>query len=439
MAVDQRRIPSIDKLLKSAESLVTSHGRQAVVDTLRIVAEEARCSAELPEDVENQLLARAQSRLEPQVRPVINATGVMLHTNLGRAPLAPEALAAIARVGDGYSNLEFDLASGERGSRQSLIAHSLRLLSGREGAVVVNNCAAAMLLILDTFGRGREVVVSRGELVEIGGSYRIPDVLSATGATLVEVGTTNRTRLADYERVLNENTGILLSTHPSNFRVVGFTESVSYEDLCQLGRERGILSVLDLGSGAVDPILPGEPTLKEAAPFDLVAISGDKLLGGPQAGLIMGRAELVKKLRKNAMMRALRPGKLTLAALEATLHLHLKSPKSVPIVHMITRTPEELKSAAEELAERLRPILAGRGEVEVVEGVSSVGGGSLPGQTLPTHLVQVTPGEQSGGWWMRKLRASDPPVVCRHTQGKLYLDLRTLRPQDYPALEKAFT
>lgn len=435
----------MDALLRTpaGEAMVGRYSRPATLEALREASDRLRSGEDTEGQPEEWILQAAQSALADLNRPgldrLVNATGVVLHTNLGRAPLAPEALEHAVRACGGYSNLEFDLETGERGSRMTHVKRLLVRLTGAEDALVVNNCAAAVMLILDGLARGREVIVSRGELIEIGGNFRIPDVLERSGARLVEVGTTNRTRLSDYEKAITEDTGLLLSTHWSNFRIVGFTEAVPAEQLTELGRRRGVPTCLDLGSGLLRDSLAGEPTVCEtvSAGFDLFAFSGDKLLGGPQAGIILGRSELVSKLARNPLTRALRVDKLVLSALEATFRLYLTG-GTVPALAMLGLSPAELKVRADSLATSLTAVLGGAAEVRLEKGSSSVGGGSLPTQNLPTWLVVVRPLEASEEAWTEGLRRNRPPVVARRSQGALLLDPRTMLEGDAEAVVEAF-
>jgi len=386
--------------------------------------EELQAGAEpgdLVERVESELAAARGARL----RRVINATGVIIHTNLGRAPLAPEALERVNAVAGGYSNLEYDLGEGGRGSRQDHVAPILRRLTGAEAALVVNNNAAAVLLALAALAEGREVLVSRGELIEIGDGFRIPDVLARSGARLREVGTTNRTRAGDYDRAIGPETALLLRVHQSNFRVVGFTEQPRLADLVRVARAHGLPLVDDLGSGALfaSSSLPlgDEPTARESleAGADLVCFSGDKLLGGPQAGIIVGRAELVERLRRHPLQRALRADKLTLAALEATLALYLDpelAAREVPVLRMLAEPVETVRARAQRLAD-----LVG-GDVEPTVG--RVGGGALPLTELPSFACAVE--EELAP----RLRETDPPVIGVVRDGRCLLDCRTLRDEE---------
>jgi len=445
-SVALRHLPSVDRLLKEplAEELSARFPRDLVVQSLRDTLEEARSRIREGASAPGAagLLELARTRLEvafrPSLRPVINATGVIIHTNLGRAPLSDEALRAVLQVAGGYSNLEYRLEEGTRGSRHEHVSELLRRISGAEDAMAVNNNASAVLLVLSAFAQGREVIVSRGQAVEIGGGFRIPDVLRQSGAILVEVGTTNRTYAADYEQAITPNTALLLHVHPSNFRVEGFTHSASIEELVALGRRHGVPVVDDLGSGSfLDTARYGlqhEPMVQEriAAGVDLVTFSGDKLLGGPQAGLIAGRAKLVEKLRRHPLARAIRIDKMTIAALVATLNHYLmeEATTKVPVWRMISMPESEIRTRAAAVARRLRK---GGLAVEVIAGLSTVGGGSLPGETLPTRLVAVAPsnGLPSPAEVAARLRRMDPPVVARIERDRLVLDLRTVpRTQD---------
>jgi L-seryl-tRNA(Ser) seleniumtransferase len=378
----------------------------------------------------------------PSLRPVLNATGVIVHTNLGRAPLAREALEAAVAASAGYSTLEYDLETGARGSRQAHVEGLVRELSGAQAALVVNNCAAATLLAAAALAAGREVIVSRGQLVEIGGSYRVPDVVEQSGARLREVGTTNRTRLADYERALRPDTGAILRVHQSNFRTVGFVEEVEIEELAALGGLAGVPVIDDVGSGVLldgVPELADEPAVARSvrAGCALVCFSGDKLLGGPQAGVMAGRAEAVAACRRHPLARAVRIDKLGLAALEATLRL-LGDPKearqAIPVLRMLTLAPEELRARAERLRGRLAE--AGVG-VEVVDATARVGGGALPLLELTGPACAVDPGPAGLDAVAARLRACDPPVVGRAREGRLLLDPRTLRDEDADAVAEA--
>jgi L-seryl-tRNA(Ser) seleniumtransferase len=407
--MELRDLPSVDELARDV-------GDPLAVDAARAVLARAREEIQRGADP-GDLAARLRDELEaaraPSLRRVLNATGVLVHTNLGRAPLAPEALARVHEAARGYSNLELDLDDGTRGSRQDHLASLLRRLTGAEATLVVNNNAAAVLLALAALAEGREVVVSRGELLEIGDGFRIPDVLVRSGARLVEVGTTNRTRAADYERAIGPETALLLRVHQSNFRVVGFSELPRLEELAAVARAHDLPLVDDLGSGVLGDV-PGEPSARAslAGGADLVCFSGDKLLGGPQAGIVAGRADLVEKLRRHPLQRAVRVDKLTLAALEGTLLLHLDAPGRIPVLRMLGEDVETVRARARRLAE-----LTG-GSVE--ETVARVGGGALPLAELPSFACALDESLAA------PLRDGEPPVIGIVRDGKLLLDCRTL-------------
>lgn len=412
---------------------------QEIVDTLRRRILAAGQEEELlglgitPEEVALQVEAWLGHLDRPSLRRVINATGTVLHTNLGRAALAEPVKAAMQQAA-GYCNLELDLEDGTRGSRHDHVEKLLMSLTGAEAACVVNNNAAAVLLCLNTLAAGKKVIVSRGELVEIGGSFRIPEVMAAGGARLVEVGTTNKTHLADYRQAVDEETALLLKVHTSNYQIVGFTAAVSVADLAALGRETGLPVMEDLGSGLFLDLfafgLEKEPLVAErvAAGVDVLTLSGDKLLGGPQAGIIIGKRACVERIRKNQMMRALRPDKVTLAALEATLRIYLAGNplRDIPVLAMLTMPLETLKRRADGLADSLRRKAAGLLAVNVREDVSFVGGGAMPLTKLPTFVVAVRPNNGPFTEWVRKLRAGEPALVGRVQEDWLLLDPRTI-------------
>ena len=447
-----RKLPSVDELLHQPEiaALVEREGRPAVTEAARAVLERLRREIASGLDASAVELAisglaaaverRIQQSLAPSLRPVINATGVILHTNLGRAPLAEAALERIRSLAGVYSNLEFDIASGERGKRDAHVERLLARLLNQEGltniaTVVVNNNAAAVLLSLNTLAEGGEVIVSRGELVEIGGSFRIPDVMVKSGAVLREVGTTNRTRIADYEKSINERTRLLLRVHRSNFQIVGFTEQPALEDLVALARKHKLQVLEDLGSGAMIELrsigVSGEPTVWESlrAGVDVVTYSGDKLLGGPQAGLISGQRDTVARIRANPLFRALRVDKLTYAALEATLLAYVRQDHtSIPALRMMRLNIDEIRRRAEALAETLRRSNACDLAVDIVEGASVIGGGAAPGASLPTVLLALGSQHLSADELATHLRAHEPPIVARVEQGRVLLDLRTVFP-----------
>ncbi len=411
-----RDLPSVDELLRDERLQGEPH--ELVVAAARAVLDRARDqirggASAVP--LVDAVLEELASSRRPSLRRVLNATGVLVHTNLGRAPLADAALARVVEVGAGYSNLEYDLERGERGSRQDHLGSLLQRLTGCEAALVVNNNAGAVLLALAALAEGREVVVSRGELIEIGDGFRIPDVLARSGARLVEVGTTNRTRAADYERAIGPETAVLLRVHQSNFRVVGFSERPELEALGRIAQRVGLPLVDDLGSGALTSV-GDEPTPAESlgAGADLVCFSGDKLLGGPQAGVVVGRADLVERLRRHPLQRALRADKLTLAALEGTLTLALdpQTREGIPVLRMLHEPLEAVRARAERLAELVT------GEVE--ETVARVGGGALPLAELPSAACAV---EET---LAERLRQGEPPVIALVRDGRTLLDCRTL-------------
>jgi L-seryl-tRNA(Ser) seleniumtransferase len=459
-----RKLPSVDELLKQPEvaAMVTREGHKNVAEAARLVL--ARLRQEIAagglderavslacEGMAAAIERELRQALAPSLRAVINATGVVLHTNLGRAPLAPSNLERAAAIATGYSNLEFDLASGERGKRDS---HADRLFSrlfaqqvgpGAEqiATIVVNNNAAAVLLALNTLAEGGEVVVSRGELVEIGGAFRVPEVMGKAGAILREVGTTNRTRIGDYERAINEKTRVLLRVHRSNFQMIGFTEQPSLSELVELGRKRSIPVVEDLGSGALFDMgslgISGEPGVSESlrAGVDLVSYSGDKLLGGPQAGLISGKKELIARLRSNPLFRALRVDKLTYAALEATLLAYVRADhNSIPVLRMMMLSAEEIGERAAKVAQQLTELSGWR--AELIGGESVIGGGAAPGATLRTQLLAVTREGLSANELAARLRANDPPIIARVEEDKVVLDLRTIFPDHDAVVLEAF-
>lgn len=420
--MELRDLPSVDELARGS-------GDPLAIDAARVVIARARETIRRGADP-GDLTARLQEELattrRPALRRVLNATGVIVHTNLGRAPLAPSAVHRLAELGGTYSNLELDLESGARGSRQDHAAGLLRRLTGAEAALVVNNNAAAVLLALTALARGKEVVVSRGELVEIGGSFRIPDILAHSGATLVEVGTTNRTRLADYAAAVNDRTTAILRVHQSNFRIVGFTEQPQADELAALARERGIALVDDLGSGALEQV-HDEPTLRAAvaAGADLVCCSGDKLLGGPQAGILCGHAEAIERCRRHPLARALRLDKLQLAALEATLRLHRDEGRAaLPALAMIEAPEEELRRRAEATVAAIGPA------AEVGQESGAPGGGSLAEVALEDPVCLVDPGTAGADALLDRLRHHDPPVIARIVRERVVLDPRTMGDAD---------
>lgn len=396
-------------------------------------------------DVVKRLLSVLEQKNRPNLRRVINATGVVLHTNLGRAVLPEQAAMAIMEVARGYTNLEYDLQEGTRGSRQSHVAALLAKLVGAEAALVVNNNAAAVLLTISAIAAGRDVIVSRGQQVEIGGSFRIPDIIRQSGAFMVEVGTTNKTRITDYANAITEQTGALLQIHTSNFRVVGFTQSVPLKDLVELGRRHSVPVISDLGSGSLIDLrglgVTDEPTVQEciAAGADVVTFSGDKLLGGPQAGIIVGRKRWVDMIAKHPLARAVRSDKLTLAALEAVLRLYRENKlEEIPTLSALYTSVEELQARAEQLQQELSSAVGNLVELKVVEDPSQAGGGSLPGFELPGRAVAVKPVKGTAHGLQRRLREVHPAVIGRQQQDRLLLNVRTLLPGDIEAVVDAF-
>lgn len=386
------------------------------------------------ETIVEQVAARVESWFQPRLKAVINLTGTVLHTNLGRAPLSEPAIEAIREAGNSV-NLEYDLENGGRGDRDDIVEELLCRLTGAEAATVVNNNAAAVFLVLNTFANRRRVAVSRGELVEIGDSFRIPDIIRKSGCKLMEVGTTNRTHLKDYQQALDEGARLLLKVHTSNYRIEGFVHEVALHELARLGGVNGVPVIADLGSGALVDLarwgLSGEPTVRDVVTsgVDLVTFSGDKLLGGPQAGLVVGRSEWVRRIKRNPIRRALRCDKLRLAALEATLRAFLSPQtvdKALPTYRLIARPLREIETLTAEVRPALEHWAAGRARVEVIPGRSQVGSGSLPGDTLPTWLVALTPSGVSVNALARALRALKPPVIGRIQGGKVLLDMRCL-------------
>ncbi len=451
-----RQLPSVDELLRHPElaDAVARDGHAAVAEAARSVLERVRKDIS-GSDADSQVLDATiaaivdsvrhelQRSLAYSLRTVINATGVILHTNLGRAPLAPGAIENIQRAAAEYSNLELDLPSGERGKRDVHVDRLFqRLFRDYEDAtahrelstIVVNNNAAAVWLALNTLSARGEVIVSRGELVEIGGSFRIPDVMAQSNATLREVGTTNRTRIGDYEQAVNQNTRVLLRVHRSNFQITGFTEQPALEELVALARARNLIVVEDLGSGAIFPLasvgVRGESTVSDSlrAGVDVVTYSGDKLLGGPQAGMLTGRADLVKRMRSNSLFRALRVDKLTYAALEATLLAYVKEDyDSIPALRMMRASKKEIGGRAEAVARQLRET---RGlQVEVIDGESVIGGGAAPSSTLPTRLLAVTASGANADELLGRLRSQAMPLIARTQEGRVLIDLRTVFPE----------
>ncbi|MBI5293610.1 MAG: L-seryl-tRNA(Sec) selenium transferase [Chloroflexi bacterium] len=436
-----RQLPSVEALLRQSDDLIAAYGRPLVVDALREAVEAARATIRnggpipTPAQLTDAARVRLGHRLAPTLAPVINATGVIIHTNLGRAPLSPEAVAALAEAAQHYSTLEYDLARGMRGSRAAHAEGLLTQLTGAEAALVVNNAAAGVLLALTAIAKSKEVIVSRGQLVEIGGGFRVPDVMKQSGAKLVEVGTTNSTHPRDYAEAVTPKTAALLRAHHSNFRIVGFTTEPTLDELAAIAREHDLPLVDDVGSGALLDTaafgLAHEPAVQESvqAGAGLVIFSGDKLLGGPQAGIVVGERSLIDKLKKHPLARAVRADKLCLAALTATLLHYLKdeAPRKIPVWRMIAMPLPEIEARANRWAQ------AWGGEV--VDGQSTVGGGSLPGETLPTKLVALS--VRSPNKFLAKLRAAPTPVIARVEGDRVVFDPRTVSETEEAELSKA--
>jgi L-seryl-tRNA(Ser) seleniumtransferase len=452
-----RQIPSVDELLMQPRlagltkrvdrNLVVEVARAVLADLRGRIAEDSNWTAiSLDEaSVEELISAQVERILSRSLQPVINATGVILHTNLGRAPLTETVVDEFRRSGTQYSNLEYDLEAGARGKRDVHTSELLTRLTGAEAAIVVNNCAAAVLVTLAALARGGEVIVSRGELIEIGDGFRIPEIMEQSGAILREVGTTNRTHLADYENAINEKTRVLLRVHPSNFKVSGFTDKPSLEELVALSQRSGLPLVEDLGSGCLVDLSAhgiGEPTVRQSVEtgVSLVMFSGDKLLGGPQAGVIAGKKELVTRVRRYPLFRALRVDKLTIAALEATLGAYLRAAwDEIPTMRMIRMTPQELKRRAENFIRELRPELPlDEVEIEIADGASLAGGGSTPSQSLPTKIIRIASARYSATKLEQRLRRAPAgvSVIARVEDERLILDLRTVFPGQEPLLIK---
>jgi L-seryl-tRNA(Ser) seleniumtransferase len=438
-----RAVPSVDRVLNSAgaAAALARFQRGYVVESIRAVLDDLRQHlATVPQltvpsldEVMDQALARMEAEHPRPLRPVVNATGVVLHTNLGRALLAPQAVDAIAEVAANAVNLEYDLGSGARGERDDVVAHDLCALTGAEAVTVVNNNAAAVLLALNTLAEGREVIVSRGELIEIGGSFRIPDVMAKSGAHLREVGTTNRTHAQDYAAGINDRTALVLKVHTSNYRIVGFTSDVALEELVRIGHERGVPVMEDLGSGALIDLstfgLPKEPVVADRVRVgaDIVTFSGDKLLGGPQAGIIAGRQALVERIQRNPLKRALRCDKLTLAALAATVRLYRTAPDlrgALPTLRWLTRPLSEMETVGQAAAPLLRRALGDGFVVELIDAQSEIGSGALPIEHLPTRAISITHATVGAREIAQRFRAADPPIIGRIQSGRFLLDLR---------------
>jgi L-seryl-tRNA(Ser) seleniumtransferase len=451
-----KKLPAIDKWIASETgiSLTAEFSRKEVVDVMREHLNEVRDGLnngliELPNfnSPEYAALMRVDllKKRSSSLRRTINATGIVIHTNLGRAPLAIEAIEAMVRIARGYSNLEMDLVSGQRGSRYQHVESLLCRITGAEAAVVVNNCAAAVVLALSTFASGQEVIISRGELVEIGGSFRIPEIIDKSAANMIEVGTTNKTRIADYAMALSNKTRVLLSVHPSNYKIIGFSEKPDSRELAVLAHQNGLIFMQDLGSGALVDMKTGAPMTEQtvqksvANGADILTFSGDKLLGGPQSGIILGRTELIDSIKKNPLLRAFRIDKLSLAALVATLLLYLPPndpTKKVPVLRMINEEQKSVNLRAKNLLRQLKKIPGFTGTV--VADVSYGGGGALPMAEIPTSVLHIEMEGMSVGELASRLRETDPPVIARVKKDFLVVDPRTVLPEDTNDLVRAF-
>jgi len=459
-AVELRQLPSIDALLQTetAKSLrveigtaqltalarrVTDELRQEILAGVAAKTDDSRSSLLI--EAERRLITTRESELANRLRRVINATGVILHTNLGRAPLSAAAREALAEIAGGYCSLEYDTDTGTRGRRGARAEDLLASLTGAEAALIVNNCAAAALLVLTVLARGGETIVSRGELVEIGGDFRVPDVMAQSGTRMIEVGTTNRTRLSDYRKALTEQTSLIMRVHTSNYRIVGFTRTPSLRELVSVAHDAGLSVYEDAGSGALldlsDYGISGEPVIRDSIEHgaDVVSFSGDKLLGGPQAGLVVGRAALIERMRNHPLYRAVRADKLRVAALEATLAAYARGASAieVPVHSLIAATAEQIKTRADAFVARLRVKLNGDLRLETLAGESAIGGGSAPTSQLATVLVSLSHERLSSNQLEAALRRSDPPVIARIVDDRVLLDLRTVLPAEEAELEDA--
>ena len=454
-----RQLPAIEKLLNTQEMLAlqATYTRPLVTETLRAVVADIRNEilsgnqTQLPEHTEyaERTLQKIAAKTVPRMRPVVNATGTVTHTNLGRSLLSDDACEAIQQAAQNYVNLEYDIETGSRGHRDRITEPLLQQLTGCEASTVVNNNAAAVLLALQTVARSKEVIVSRGELIEIGGAFRIPDVMAASGAILREVGTTNRTHLRDYAEAINENTGLLLKVHPSNYKILGFTSTPTMEEITELGTQHSIPTMEDLGSGALIDMaaygLPHEPLVGEriASGVNIVTFSGDKLLGGPQAGIIVGKAEWIEKMRKNPMMRAFRVDKLIIAGLSATLQRYLidstTAAEQFPMLNRYTRPIETLHAVAEKLKTQLQDLFAEKVNIQISETYGQIGSGALPVETLPSVALVLEPSETSAETLAAQFRNATIPVIGRIKDGLFWLDLRTVYEKEQAWIVEAAT
>jgi len=452
-----RQIPSLEALLTTEQfqPLLANYGHELVVETLRVTLEEIRTELRAgkadtsnlnPEALAAQIMNRLQQKFSSRLMRVINVTGTITHTNLGRSLLSAEACRALANCAQHFVNLEYDVKSGRRGHRDSITEPLFQQLTGCEASTVVNNNAAAVLLTLNTLAQSKEVIVSRGELIEIGGAFRIPEVMEASGAILKEVGTTNRTYLLDYERAINENTALLLKVHPSNYRIEGFSSSPQMTEIVELGHKCGIPTMEDLGSGSLIDLtkygLPPEPVVKGRieAGVDILTFSGDKLLGGPQSGIIIGKKEFIEPIRRNPLMRAMRVGKLTIAALEATLQLYLNEStltEKLPMLRFYTKSFEELRQITEELAIQLNQIFGDGIEISAEESYSQIGSGSLPVETIKSMSVTFTSETISIEELAQQFRNHEVPIIGRVGEGKFIMDMRSATEEDIYEIKQA--
>lgn len=449
-----REIPSVNDFIQKSEvqSIIDKYGKEIVIDKIREVIGDFRkvpvllSRSEISEYIIKKLNERMDDYNRIHLRKVINATGIILHTNLGRAPLPKESIDLIAEVAEGYSNLEYDLENGVRGSRYSHIEDKLIKITGAESAVVVNNNAAAVFLCLNTLAYNKEVIISRGQQVEIGGSFRIPDIIVRSSARMKEVGTTNKTRRSDYLDAITEETAVLLKVHTSNYKITGFTEDVSLGELSAVGKEKKLLVIEDLGSGSLYDLskegLPYEPTIQDSIKkgADLVTFSGDKLLGGPQAGIIAGKKELIDKLKKNPLARMLRCDKLTLAALDSVLNIYVdmnKAADKIPVIKMMSLSERELLLQAVELKNIIKTNLNSQYLLEIVDDLDEVGGGSMPGVILKGKAVALHSDKVSANVIQEKLRKSEVPVICHIRKDKVLLNVRTLQKKDFNIIVNA--
>lgn len=448
-------IPSVDLMLSKAADLVSTFGRTRIVEAVRQSLDELRTELisgehltatrdDLARIAFERVVSSLDSSRSARLRRVINATGVIIHTNLGRAPMSEDAVNALVEVARGYSSLEFDVEVGVRGNRGADVESLVCQLIGAEAAIIVNNCAAAAFFVLSAFTQDGEVIVSRGELVEIGGDFRVPDVLERSGATLREVGTTNRTKAADYAKAMSEATKMILRVHPSNYRIVGFTAAPTIDELVAVARENNVVLFEDIGSGAIADVanygVADEPSPAESikSGVDIVAFSGDKLLGGPQSGIIAGRRELIDKLRKHPLYRALRVDKLTIAALGATLDSYIRGTEAdeIPVIKMLATSTDEIKARAEQFVESFAentPLT-----FDIIEGTSAIGGGSAPTSHPKTWLVAVSRSDLSVDSLASRLRANDPPIITRIENDRVLIDLRTVTLQEINLIAQAF-